>query len=298
MKKKVLLMGKSGSGKTSMRSIIFANYVARDTGRLGATINVEHTHIRFLGNIFLNLWDCGGQEAFMENYLSSQRDHIFSDAEVLIFVFDAESHDVSKDLHYFKTCLDSLKTFSPDARVFCLFHKMDLVPEESREAVYSRKVAEMKAISGGVDVQQFQTSIWDETLYKAWSNIVYTLIPKIEVLKKALSGFCIASGAAEVVIFERATFLQVANHSTAEHRDVNRFEKVSNIVKQFKLSCAQSNTKFESLSISTDKFTAFLDVFTPNTSILVIYYDQSISKAAMELNIQVFRKHASSNLAV
>lgn len=36
-KKKVLLMGKSGSGKTSMRSIIFANYVARDTMRLGAT---------------------------------------------------------------------------------------------------------------------------------------------------------------------------------------------------------------------------------------------------------------------
>ena len=38
LKKKVLLMGKSGSGKTSMRSIIFANYIARDTRRLGATI--------------------------------------------------------------------------------------------------------------------------------------------------------------------------------------------------------------------------------------------------------------------
>jgi Ras-related GTP-binding protein A/B len=37
MRKKVLLMGKSGSGKTSMRSIIFANYIARDTRRLGAT---------------------------------------------------------------------------------------------------------------------------------------------------------------------------------------------------------------------------------------------------------------------
>jgi Ras-related GTP-binding protein A/B len=36
-KKKVLLMGKSGSGKTSMRSIIFANYLARDTMRLGPT---------------------------------------------------------------------------------------------------------------------------------------------------------------------------------------------------------------------------------------------------------------------
>lgn len=59
-KKKVLLMGKSGSGKSSMRSIIFSNYVAKDVRRLGATIDVEHSNIKFLGNLVLNLWDCGG----------------------------------------------------------------------------------------------------------------------------------------------------------------------------------------------------------------------------------------------
>jgi Ras-related GTP-binding protein A/B len=59
-KKKVLLMGKSGSGKSSMRSIIFSNYVAKDTRRLGATIDVDLSHVRFLGNLTLNLWDCGG----------------------------------------------------------------------------------------------------------------------------------------------------------------------------------------------------------------------------------------------
>lgn len=61
-KKKVLLMGKSGSGKSSMRSIIFSNYVAKDTRRLGATIDVDLSHVKFLGNLTLNLWDCGGWE--------------------------------------------------------------------------------------------------------------------------------------------------------------------------------------------------------------------------------------------
>lgn len=55
-------MGRSGSGKTSMRSIIFDNVVARDTHRLGATIDVESSQIRFLGDLQLDLWDCGGQE--------------------------------------------------------------------------------------------------------------------------------------------------------------------------------------------------------------------------------------------
>ena len=59
-KKKVLLMGKSGSGKSSMRNIIFSNYVAKDVRRLGPTIDVEHSRIKFLGNLILNLWDCGG----------------------------------------------------------------------------------------------------------------------------------------------------------------------------------------------------------------------------------------------
>lgn len=58
--RKVLLMGKSGAGKTSMRSIIFSNYVAKDVRRLGATIDVEHSNVRFMGNLMLNLWDCGG----------------------------------------------------------------------------------------------------------------------------------------------------------------------------------------------------------------------------------------------
>ena len=59
-KKKILLMGKSGSGKSSMRSIIFSNFVAKDVRRLGATIDVEHAQFKFLGNLILNLWDCGG----------------------------------------------------------------------------------------------------------------------------------------------------------------------------------------------------------------------------------------------
>lgn len=39
-----------------MRSIIFANYLARDTMRLGPTLGVENSHVRFLGNLVLNLW--------------------------------------------------------------------------------------------------------------------------------------------------------------------------------------------------------------------------------------------------
>lgn len=75
------------------------------------------------------------QEAFMENYFASQRDNIFRNVEVLIYVFDVESRELDKDMHYYQSCLEAILQNSPDARVFCLVHKMDLVQEDQRDMV-------------------------------------------------------------------------------------------------------------------------------------------------------------------
>lgn len=74
------------------------------------------------------------QEAFMEQYFESQRDNIFRFVEVLIYVFDVESKD-PKDMHYFKLCVDTIRQNSPGAKIFCLIHKMDLLPETARPIV-------------------------------------------------------------------------------------------------------------------------------------------------------------------
>lgn len=71
----------------------------------------------------------------MENYFASQRDRIFKNVEVLIYVFDVESRDWEKDLHYYQSCLEAILANSKEARIFCLIHKMDLVPEHQRDQV-------------------------------------------------------------------------------------------------------------------------------------------------------------------
>ncbi len=48
------------------------------------------------------------QEAFMENYFASQRENIFRNVEVLIYVFDVESRDLEKDMHYYQVNGDAL----------------------------------------------------------------------------------------------------------------------------------------------------------------------------------------------
>lgn len=71
----------------------------------------------------------------MENYFTSQRDNIFRNVEVLIYIFDVESRELEKDMHYYQSCLEAILQNSPDAKVFCLVHKMDLVQEDQRDLV-------------------------------------------------------------------------------------------------------------------------------------------------------------------
>ena len=275
-----------------MRSIIFANYLARDTMRLGPTLGVENSHVRFLGNLVLNLWDCGGQDAFMENYFESQRDQIFRGVEVLIYVFDIESQDRKKDMQNFTSCLDAIKQNSKNAHVFCLIHKMDLIHnEEERNKLYDERSSELRKLSEPLRVTCFGTSIWDETLYKAWSSIVYALIPNVEILEKNLDKFTRLCEADEVVLFEKATFLVISHATHKEHEDVHRYEKISNIVKQFKLSCSKSQSNFISMEVQNKNFTAFIDQFTTNTYIMIIISNPNIQSAATNLNIQVARPH-------
>lgn len=59
----------------------------------------------------------------------------------------------------------------------------------------------------------------------------------------------LVSGADEVVLFERATFLVIAHHTDVVHKDINRFEKISNIVKQFKLSVSKTSHEFRGMMV-------------------------------------------------
>ncbi|KAK3308448.1 Gtr1/RagA G protein conserved region-domain-containing protein [Chaetomium strumarium] len=325
-KQKVLLMGKSGSGKSSMRSIIFSNYLARDTRRLGATIDIDLSHVKFLGNLTLNLWDCGGQEAFMENYLSQQRAHVFSNVGVLIYVFDIESRDVERDLATYVNIISALVQYSREAKVFVLIHKMDLIQPMTREDVFDhraalvrRKTAEAVAIMHkqkpeqvqqqtvpsaagedlSINLQLFATSIWDQSLYKAWASIIHDLVPNLSVIEAQLASLGLAIDADEILLFERTSFLVVSKWTSREgERNPygDRFERMSNILKSWKHTCskytgtprnAEQFSDFEYKMGAT--FSMFATKFTTNTYILVCMPPGEARFNSAKLNVAAAR---------
>jgi len=164
---------------------------------------------------------------------------------------------------------------------------MDLVQDPiERQKVFEERQAVVLSRSAGLKARCFGTSIWDETLYKAWSAIVYSLIPDMEVLEGHLNELCSACDADEVVLFEHATFLVISHATRKVHGDVHRFEKISNIIKQFKLSCGKSMAQFRAMEVKNSNFTAYIDVFTPNTYIMVIVSEPEIHPAVIHHNLK------------
>jgi len=139
----------------------------------------------------------------------------------------------------------------------------------------------------------FGTSIWDETLYRAWSQIVYSLIPNVQLLETQLHDFADICGADEIVLFEKATFLVISNVSKLNQPkyDSHRFERISNIIKQFKLSCSKTQSQFQGMEVRNSHFTAFIDLFTGNTYMMVIMMKPDVSTTLTHINIGAARKH-------
>ncbi|GAA5933186.1 Rag GTPase GTR1 [Sporobolomyces koalae] len=335
-RKKLLLMGKSGSGKTSMRAIIFKSQLAADTRRLSATIDVESSQIRFLGGLRLDLWDCGGQDSFMDSHLTAQSSTVFRSVHSLIYIFDAESPDLlTHDTHYFLKCLSALSTQNPipststsgstastaastaedsaddsGPMVFVLLHKMDLVPLEQQATKFQefeREVgtkARESGWKGGIKIMA--TSIWNETLYRAWSIVVSHLMPSLSLLRHHLETYLTLTGSLELVLFERTTFLVISS-VTKRHEDMTaserelvqrweerRFERVSTMVKGFKGSCNKLNLPFSSLTLSSSHYTTHLDSLTPETYLLIIAPRTALGGASsVEMNLKGVREFFS-----
>ena len=192
------------------------------------------------------MWRNGNrQDAFTETYLTSQKSQTFSDVGVLIYVFDVESRSFEgsnpRDLLTYTAVISALAEYSPSAHVFALVHKIDLVQNIYRDQVIQDRTVAIREYSGvfSKGLKVYGTTIWDQSLYKAWGDIVKSLVSNLGVIDEYLQDLAEQTQAEEIILFERATFLTVTN-VTSDLGERNpysdRQERLSNVIKTFKHS--------------------------------------------------------------
>ncbi|KAG7112306.1 Ras-related GTP-binding protein A like [Verticillium longisporum] len=151
------------------------------------------------------------------------------------------------------------------------------------------------------DITTFATSIWDQSLYKAWASIIHDLVPNLATIERNLANLGTAIEAEELLLFERTSFLAVSSWTSPEglrNPTEDRLERMSNIMKHFK----QSISRFTGTPRNAEqfvrmehkaglRFNLFILKFTTNTYLMVVLPPGEARFNAAMLNCQIAIEH-------
>ena len=244
------------------------------------------------------------QDSFVESYLNKQRSHVFTSVAVLIFVFDISSKESPSDMLSFASTIRALHEFSPKSKVFVLIHKMDLVSPEEKGSVFREKANDIRSTCDEEgflpeQVDFWATSIWDQSLYRAWTQVIYFLVPNASAIENMLRKLAELLDARELILYERTTCLIVTHISRGVEEGnpfMDRFERISSILKTHKHSMAKhtgamaSEVSFAEMQIKTGAFMFFITRLTDNTNLAVVMPSDEGAFNSARINVQLARR--------
>lgn len=187
--RKIILLGLSQAGKTSIRDVVFGGKAPEETQNYAATLNYER-QIEQVADEAVTVMDLGGQEVFLKRFLSSMSSFIFSNVAVLVFISDiATPEKFPASLKAFVEGVSRLEEMSDvQPAIYVLLHKTDLMPDLTQRAERMEFLMEMFQDAVATKNLTFlQTSIYDNSIHEAFKRITAEaseIIPESATIEK------------------------------------------------------------------------------------------------------------------
>ncbi len=187
--RKIILLGLSQAGKTSIRDVVFEGKAPEETQNYAATLNYER-QIEQVADEPITVMDLGGQEVFLKRFLSSMSSFIFSNVAVLVFICDiATPEKFPASLKAFTEGVTRLEEMSDvQPAIYVLLHKTDLLPDLTQRTERMEFLMEMYQDAAATKSITFlQTSIYDNSIHEAFKRITAEaseVIPEAETIEK------------------------------------------------------------------------------------------------------------------
>lgn len=192
MARKLLLLGKAGVGKSTLKKIIFEGEDPSELlhHSLEPTRGIETSNYSWL-DLELSVFDTSGQE--LDNLLKEKSEQIiaFGNAAAVIYIFDynnwqSNSQDIADEI---KEIHEIIRRINKEAKLMVIFHKIDLIPEAIRNNVKILTYQIQNIVNLPIKVLLYFTSIAEDYIYSinnAFSEILSRFSEKTLSLKKTL----------------------------------------------------------------------------------------------------------------
>lgn len=167
---------------------------------------------------------------------------------------------------------------------------MDKIEYSKRNDIFLKRKQEFELKAGKLKINCLSTSIWGNLLYKAWSNILVSIIPKIDKIKELLENYAKACQVDEVILFEKNTLLYISSYNNREIKDARRFERICLAMKKIKILCQKESKKYGNFIIKNINNTIYIDEFENSTYIMVAFSNKNVSLELVKINIEINKK--------
>lgn len=229
VKPRIMLMGLRRSGKSSIMKVVFYKMSPHETLFLESTNTVEKSDIENSSFVQFQIWDFPGQIDFFQEDVNS--DQIFSGCSALIFVIDAQD-DFAEALNKLRSTVVGAHKVNPSMKFEVFIHKVDGLSEEAKietqRGIQNQTVEELRDMGDQVHLSFYLTSIYDHSVFEAFSKVAQKLIPQLptlEFLHDTLNSNCRID---KSLLFDVVSKIYISTDSTPV--DMSSYELCSDMI--------------------------------------------------------------------
>lgn len=230
-KPKILLFGLRRSGKSSIQKVVFHKMSPNETLFLESTNKIIKDDINNSRYVFdyyhvcdlvmsskilfsfvqFQIWDFPGQIDFFDPTFDS--DMIFGDCGALVFVIDAQD-DYLEALTKLNQTVQKAYKVNPRIKFEVFIHKVDGVSDdfkmESQRDIHQRSQDDLLDVGLDIHLSFHLTSIYDHSIFEAFSKVVQKLIPQLSTLENLLNILITNSGIEKAFLFDVVSKIYIA----------------------------------------------------------------------------------------
>ena len=195
-------MGARRAGKSSIQKVVFHKMSPHETLFLESTNKIVKNDIANSSFVQFEVWDFPGH---VDTASAAVKPEVtFGGCCALVWVIDAQD-DFSEALQRLQATIVTAHRVNPNIAIEIFLHKVDSFSEEQRhecqreiQSQLAEELAAAKVQSAKISFQQ--TSIYDHSVFEAFSTVVQQLIPQLSTLENLLD-LLVASSHIEKVRF-------------------------------------------------------------------------------------------------
>ncbi|KAJ7398221.1 hypothetical protein BTVI_127081 [Pitangus sulphuratus] len=216
VKPRILLMGLRRSGKSSIQKVVFHKMSPNETLFLESTNKICREDVSNSSFVNFQIWDFPGQIDFFDPTFDYEM--IFRGTGALIFVIDSQD-DYMEALARLHLTVTRAYKVNPDINFEIFIHKVDGLSDdhkiETQRDIHQRANDDL-ADAGleKIHLSFYLTSIYDHSIFEAFSKVVQKLIPQLPTLENLLNIFISNSGIEKAFLFDVVSKIYIATDST------------------------------------------------------------------------------------